>query len=442
MNGTMDQRNQVHPPPKASRSYKLIMDPFLVKGAAKLYRYDGVIPNDNSYPPVVPRDPRSNLTRIWARLESLNLPIPRFKIDGNYVGEPPSIEVTIFHLNDNIDKQFLRDKLQKFGTMEELFIYYHPITNKHLGIGRVVFETVKAAKECVEKLNNTSVMGKILKVFLDPFGEECRKKFEEFTVDKKPAEVVPVSKIEPEKKAEEDKAAIEQKEKEEEELRKKEKEKEREKLERERYSRTSFSARTEFATPSSSDLGYGTGPSEFSANYGSSNTTPLAFEYPHTNLQMTPQYGFPTPNPYQINPPPPHPPPAVWPITTPQWPADTWDRTPTTLAPPKWHPVEDSRSKREQERDKDRDRHKDGRNKDKDKKKLSSANNSSGGSNVRNKVMEKTEEETKLDLDTRIALLLKGKGTGGLAPPFLSLGDSDDEFKIDKHSKGFQSLPP
>lgn len=62
--------------------------------------------------------------------------------------------------------------VQKFGLVEELFIYYHPITNKHLGIGRVVFEDVKSAKACVDKLNKTSVMGKILDVFLDSFGEK------------------------------------------------------------------------------------------------------------------------------------------------------------------------------------------------------------------------------------------------------------------------------
>lgn len=40
------------------------------------------------------------------------------------------------------------------------------------------------------------------------------------------------------------------------------------------------------------------------------------------------------------------------------------------------------------------------------------------------------EEQKKLDLDTRIALLLKGKGSGGMAPPFLSFGvDSDDDAK-------------
>jgi len=61
-------------------------------------------------------------------------------------------------------------QVQKFGPVEELFIYYHPVSNKHLGLARVVFEAVKSAKACVEKLNNTSVMGKVLHVFLDAFG--------------------------------------------------------------------------------------------------------------------------------------------------------------------------------------------------------------------------------------------------------------------------------
>lgn len=61
--------------------------------------------------------------------------------------------------------------MQKFGVIEELFIYYHPVTNKHLGLARVVFESVKSARNCVDKLNNTSVMGKVLHVFLDAFGK-------------------------------------------------------------------------------------------------------------------------------------------------------------------------------------------------------------------------------------------------------------------------------
>uniref|UniRef100_V9IJ37 Histone-lysine N-methyltransferase SETD1B-A n=1 Tax=Apis cerana TaxID=7461 RepID=V9IJ37_APICE len=132
--------------PQKPRNYKLLVDPFLVKGATKLYRYDGMVPGDPTYPEVQPRDPRSQLTRIWTRLEQLDLPVPRFKIDSNYCGEPPPLEVTFCHLNDNIDKTFLTDMVQKFGAVEELIVYYHPVTNKHLGIARVVFETTKSFK--------------------------------------------------------------------------------------------------------------------------------------------------------------------------------------------------------------------------------------------------------------------------------------------------------
>jgi len=63
-----------------------------------------------------------------------------------------------------------RLQIKKFGVVEDLKIYYHPTTNKHLGLARLVFEDTKAAEACVNKLHNTSVMGKILRVFLDPFG--------------------------------------------------------------------------------------------------------------------------------------------------------------------------------------------------------------------------------------------------------------------------------
>lgn len=159
---THSQKDTTIPPAtqKTQRNFKLLVDPFLVKGATRLCRYDGTVPGDPTYPQVQPRDPRSQLTRIWTRLEQLDLPVPRFKIDSNYCGDPPPLEVTFCHLNDNIDKIFLTNMVQKFGSIEELTIYYHPITNKHLGIARVVFESTKASKACVEKLNNTSVMGK------------------------------------------------------------------------------------------------------------------------------------------------------------------------------------------------------------------------------------------------------------------------------------------
>lgn len=309
----------------------------------------------------------------------------RFKIDTNYVGEPPSIEVTIFHLNDNIDKQFLKDMVQKYGIIEELFIYYHPQTNKHLGIGRVVFETVAGAKTCVEKLNDTSVMGQILEVFLDPFGEKCKKKFEDCTVEKRPPLV-----IENTPKIEAEKTKIDEETKKKEEKEPKELLQDEVKIKKDRDRDRYRSYRNDFATPSSSDMGYGTTSSEFSASYGSAGTTPLAYDYSH----MAHQYPYATPT-Y-------HCPPTVWPMATPQWPSDMWEnRTPV---PPKW-PEKEHAPKEEKEKKRN--------------------------NNVAPPKTKKEEEDSKtLDLDTRIALLLKGRGTGEKAPPFLLLGgDSDDESK-------------
>ena len=139
------------------------------------------MPGDPNHPPVIPRDPRNPLARIRSRVEPLDIPVPRyvnkqrngcvncrltcrllfaytfrFKIDQHYVGEPPAIEITITNLNDNIDKPFLSDMLAKCGTFTELYIYYHPVSNKHLGLARIVFEQVRSALLCVEKLNGTS----------------------------------------------------------------------------------------------------------------------------------------------------------------------------------------------------------------------------------------------------------------------------------------------
>ena len=61
--------------------------------------------------------------------------------------------------------------VKKFGVVEELDIFFHPKTKKHLGLAKLIFESPKSARICVEKLNNTSVMGNIIQVFLDPFGK-------------------------------------------------------------------------------------------------------------------------------------------------------------------------------------------------------------------------------------------------------------------------------
>lgn len=85
----------------------------------------------------------------------------------------PPKEVTFARLNDNIREGFLTDMCKKFGEIEEVEILYNPKNKKHLGIAKVVFETVKAAKVAVQSLHNTSVMGNIIHVELDPKGKHC-----------------------------------------------------------------------------------------------------------------------------------------------------------------------------------------------------------------------------------------------------------------------------
>ena len=64
------------------------------------------------------------------------------------------------NLNDNINLEFLSNKLQKFGEWDSLAIDYHPATKKHLGLARVMFKLVGSAVACVAALHGRSMMGK------------------------------------------------------------------------------------------------------------------------------------------------------------------------------------------------------------------------------------------------------------------------------------------
>ncbi|XP_043924546.1 histone-lysine N-methyltransferase SETD1B [Protopterus annectens] len=153
------------------RSYKLIIDPALKKGQHKLYRYDGQqfsVPNSGIPPVESVGDPR--MGRIWTKNRDLDLPIPKFKIDEHYVGPVPPKQVTFAKLNDNIRENFLTDMCKKYGEVEEVEILYNPKNKKHLGIAKVVFATVKGAKEAVQHLHNTSVMGNKIHVISDTKG--------------------------------------------------------------------------------------------------------------------------------------------------------------------------------------------------------------------------------------------------------------------------------
>ena len=62
------------------KNWKLIIDPFLIKGSTKLVRYEGQVPSDPTYPVVNVRDPRYQIPRHWTRVEILDLPVPRFRV--------------------------------------------------------------------------------------------------------------------------------------------------------------------------------------------------------------------------------------------------------------------------------------------------------------------------------------------------------------------------
>ncbi len=46
-------------------------------------------------------------------------------------------EVTFTNLNDNINQKFLESMVKDLGVIEEIKIYYHPKTKKHLGVAKV-----------------------------------------------------------------------------------------------------------------------------------------------------------------------------------------------------------------------------------------------------------------------------------------------------------------
>lgn len=58
----------------------------------------------------------------------------------------------------------------KYGSVEDVEIFYNPKNKKHLGIAKVVFDSVRAAKDAVQHLHETSVMGNIIHVEIDPKG--------------------------------------------------------------------------------------------------------------------------------------------------------------------------------------------------------------------------------------------------------------------------------
>lgn len=95
-----------------------------------------------------------------------------FQVDEWYVGRVPPKEVTFSRLNDNVRESFLTNMCKIYGNIEDVEIFYNPKNKKHLGIAKVIFDTVRAAKDAVQHLHQTSVMGNIIHVEVDPKGKK------------------------------------------------------------------------------------------------------------------------------------------------------------------------------------------------------------------------------------------------------------------------------
>ncbi len=91
-----------------------------------------------------------------------------------YIGELPPKQVTFTNLNDNVREPFLREMCEKFGTIEDVTIYRHPKTGKHLGLAQVGFNSTRSARNAVQALNRTSVMGNIIIVQVDAGGKKLQ----------------------------------------------------------------------------------------------------------------------------------------------------------------------------------------------------------------------------------------------------------------------------
>ncbi|XP_036000431.1 histone-lysine N-methyltransferase SETD1B-A [Fundulus heteroclitus] len=165
-------------PPQHWKSCKLIIDPALTNGLYKVCRFDGRyfnIPVEDLglFPVDTVRDPR--VCRLWSKHNKTDLSVPKFKIDEWFVGPVPPKEVTFCRLNDNVRETFLTTMCHKYGKAEEVEIFYNPKSKKHLGVAKVVFDTVRAAKNAVLHLHQTSVMGNIIHVEIDPKGEKRKR---------------------------------------------------------------------------------------------------------------------------------------------------------------------------------------------------------------------------------------------------------------------------
>lgn len=168
------RRGEFHDSPvKKYTAWKLIVDPDLKQGPKKVWSYDGKIPGKGTREIPV-EDPRISSLKTQTPRQA-RYKVPRFVVDSNYVGPKPSREVTLKNLNDNVNEKFLKEHVSKFGPVQNVTVYYHPFTRKHLGLGHVTFENYWDASTCAAKLNGRPLMGMTIEVFCDTKGAIARK---------------------------------------------------------------------------------------------------------------------------------------------------------------------------------------------------------------------------------------------------------------------------
>lgn len=82
MNGVVDSNSVTGTPATPQKpivDYKLLVDPFLVKAQTKLYRYNGIVPNEPNNHPLLLKDPRNvKVIKLRTRVDPIELIVPRY----------------------------------------------------------------------------------------------------------------------------------------------------------------------------------------------------------------------------------------------------------------------------------------------------------------------------------------------------------------------------
>ncbi|XGW16146.1 hypothetical protein V3C99_001526 [Haemonchus contortus] len=163
----------------APRNYKTLYDKEL--GAKEtIRRYNGFIPGHPKYDVKLPlTDPRNHYIPYRA-IPQADLDVPSFTIDRNTVFYP-KVEVTLFKLNDNVNKTFLQQLAAKIAPPVDLEVFYHPVTKKHMGMAMIVFTTFAEAHKFVLEYNGKSIMGGQVICCHDPYFTLLSQRYEDTT---------------------------------------------------------------------------------------------------------------------------------------------------------------------------------------------------------------------------------------------------------------------